>query len=155
LHGLHAAHEATDEQGSPLEIVHRDVSPQNILVGADGLARVLDFGVARAIGRLSSSSDGRIKGKLAYMSPEQLRAEAVDRRTDVYAVGVVLWEALAGTRLFAGCDSGEVIARVLAGHVPNLRDVGVRVSDDLQAVVRTALDYEPGRRFSSAREMAR
>ena len=85
--------------GEPLGIVHRDVSPQNILVGTDGVARVLDFGVAKAAGRVQTTRDGQIKGKLAYMAPEQLRGEHVDR-ADVYAAGVVLWEALTGRRLF-------------------------------------------------------
>jgi len=90
LHGLHAAHEATDERGNPLRVVHRDMSPQNILVGADGVPRVLDFGIAKAAGHSQHTREGQLKGKLSYMSPEQLRAEGVDRRTDVYAAGVVL-----------------------------------------------------------------
>src|SRR5580692_3839687 len=102
LLGLHAAHEATDDRGEPLSIVHRDVSPQNVLVGVDGIARVVDFGVAKAAGRLQSTRDGQVKGKAAYMSPEQLRGDGVDRRSDVYACGVVLWEMLTGQRLFAG-----------------------------------------------------
>ena len=101
LHGLHAAHEARDERGEPLGIVHRDVSPQNVLVGVDGVARVLDFGIAKAAGRIQTTRDGQLKGKLAYMSPEQLRGE-VTRTTDVYAAGVVLWEALTGRQLFVG-----------------------------------------------------
>src|SRR3954467_5396427 len=96
LHGLHAVHEAKDERGLPLEVVHRDVSPQNILVGSDGVARVLDFGVAKAAGRAHGTQDGRIKGKFGYMPPEQLHGEVLDRRADVYAAGVVLWEALVG-----------------------------------------------------------
>ena len=91
LYGLHAAHEAVGEDGVPLEVVHRDVSPQNIIVGVDGVARVVDFGVAKAVGRLQTTTDGRIKGKIAYMPPEQLRGRPVDRRADVYAPrGVVL-----------------------------------------------------------------
>src|SRR5580693_1163797 len=101
LQGLHAAHEARSERGEPLGIVHRDVSPQNILVGTDGLARVLDFGVAKAAGRLQTTRDGQLKGKLSYMAPEQLRSEAVTRNADTYAASVVLWEVLTGERLFA------------------------------------------------------
>src|SRR5262249_6584021 len=85
LQGLHAAHDARDERGKALGIVHRDVSPQNILVGSDGLARVLDFGVAKAAGRCQTTRDGRLKGKLSYMAPEQLCGEAVTRKTDIYA----------------------------------------------------------------------
>ncbi|MCL2447368.1 MAG: serine/threonine protein kinase, partial [Polyangiaceae bacterium] len=102
LQGLHAAHEARDERGVPLHIVHRDVTPQNILVGADGVARLLDFGVAKAAGRAQTTQDGQIKGKLAYMAPEQLMSAGVTRETDLYAASVVLWEMLAGERLFTG-----------------------------------------------------
>src|SRR5579859_759387 len=102
LHGLHAAHEAKSEIGQPLNIVHRDVSPQNVLVGIEGTARVLDFGVAKAIGRVQTTREGQIKGKLAYMPPEQLHGGRVTRQADVYAAAVVTWETLTGARLFAG-----------------------------------------------------
>jgi serine/threonine-protein kinase len=117
LRGLHAAHEAKNEQGEPLGIVHRDVSPQNVLVGIDGQARVLDFGVAKAAGRLQTTRDGKLKGKLAYMSPEQLRGKAIDRRTDIFAASVVLWEALVGRRLFRGDNEGAIITQILEGAV--------------------------------------
>ena len=100
LHGLHAAHEATTETGQALNVVHRDVSPQNIMVGVDGVARVLDFGIARATVRLENTREGIVKGKLAYMAPEQLGGVVVDRRAAVYAATVVLWEMLTGKRLF-------------------------------------------------------
>src|SRR6185369_14610263 len=102
LHGLHAAHEAKDEQGAPLSIVHRDVSPQNVLVGTDGVARVLDFGVAKAAGRIHQTREGSVKGKLPYMPPEQMRGGEISRKTDVYAAAVVLWECLTGEWLFDG-----------------------------------------------------
>ena len=102
LHGLHAAHEAKNEHGEPLGIVHRDVSPQNVIVGIDGVARVLDFGVAKAVGRLQSTREGQLKGKLSYMAPEQIRSGQVDRRTDIYAASIMLWEALVGKRLYDG-----------------------------------------------------
>jgi serine/threonine protein kinase len=92
LTGLHAAHEARDEGGAPLDIVHRDVSPQNVLVGVDGVPRVVDFGVAKAAGRLHTTEEGQIKGKLAYMAPEQLTMARLDRRVDVFAAAAVLWE---------------------------------------------------------------
>ncbi|MEQ9319388.1 MAG: serine/threonine-protein kinase [Polyangiaceae bacterium] len=91
LRGLHAAHEVTDMDGTKLELVHRDVSPQNLFVGADGVTRVLDFGIAKASSRSQVTRDGQVKGKLAYMAPEQIRSEPADRRVDVFATGVVLW----------------------------------------------------------------
>ena len=114
LYGLHAAHEALNERSEPLSIVHRDVSPQNIVVGSDGVPRVLDFGVAKAASRLVTTRDGKVKGKLAYMSPEQLMNGEVDRRADVYAAAVVLWEALVGARHFEADSSGGVVAKVLS-----------------------------------------
>jgi serine/threonine-protein kinase len=108
LYGLDAAHEATGPTGEPLGIVHRDVSPHNVMVGRDGVGRVLDFGIAKAASRISTQSDGgRIMGKLAYMAPEQLTREPADRRMDVFAVSIVLWELLTGERLFAGKSDTE------------------------------------------------
>jgi serine/threonine-protein kinase len=154
LHGLHAAHEAKGENGAPLGIVHRDVSPQNILLGADGTVRVTDFGVAKAAGRMQSSSMGQLKGKFAYMSPEQVLGRSVDRRTDIFAAGIVLWEILAGRRLFQGVTRDEVLARVVATAVPSLRDVAPEVPARLDEVVQCGLDPEPDQRFATAREFA-
>ncbi|MFS8065577.1 MAG: serine/threonine-protein kinase, partial [Byssovorax sp.] len=106
LAGLHAAHELTDGDGAPLEVIHRDVSPHNVLVGVDGAARITDFGIAHAAVRLSSTREGHLKGKLRYMAPEQLRGRKLDRRTDLYAAGAVLWEMLAGRCLVNGEDQG-------------------------------------------------
>ena len=117
LHGLHAAHEAKSERGEPLNIVHRDVSPQNILVGVDGIARVLDFGVAKAVGRIATTREGQIKGKLAYMAPEQLSGDN-SRQSDIYAAAVVLWEVLTGERLFQADNPGELLNLVLHRKVP-------------------------------------
>lgn len=155
LHGLHAAHEATSESGQPLSIVHRDVSPQNVLVGADGVPRVLDFGVAKAAGRMQTTRDGQLKGKLAYMAPEQLQSEAgVDRRTDVYAAGVVLWETLTRQRLFSGDNEGIVIRNVLERRVEAPSAVAAGVPPSLDAITLRALEREASRRFATAREMA-
>src|SRR5262245_60378789 len=112
LHGLHAAHEAKTPTGVPLDVVHRDVSPQNVLAGLAGLARLLDFGVAKASSQLPSTKDGRIKGKLAYMAPEQLMREPIDRRTDIFSASVVLWESLVGKRLFSGDSEGDTVTRI-------------------------------------------
>ncbi len=153
LRGLHAAHEATDERGQPLCIVHRDVSPQNILVGRDGVAHLLDFGVAKATGQLQTSRNGRIKGKVGYMPPEQARGAEVTRAVDVYAAGVVLWELLAGQPLFAGENEAAVLERVLFAEVkPPGRDGS---SSELDEVVMRAVDRDPERRFATARDMAR
>jgi eukaryotic-like serine/threonine-protein kinase len=113
LHGLHEAHEARGETGEPLGIVHRDVSPHNILVGTDGASRVLDFGVAKASQRIQTTHEGQLKGKLSYMAPEQVTNQPVDRRTDVYAAAVCLWEALTGTKLFQGGSEGAVVNQIL------------------------------------------
>ncbi len=154
LSGLHAAHEATSDRGTTLGIVHRDISPQNILVGADGLARVIDFGVAKAAGRLQTTGDGAVKGKIAYMAPEQIATGDVTRRADVYAMGVVLWEMLTGKRLFQGENEAALVAKVLAGvvhppsrHVPN-------TPAGLDLLVMTALATDPASRFGTAQEMA-
>jgi serine/threonine-protein kinase len=154
LDGLHAAHEATSEQGQPLGLVHRDVSPENVLVGADGVARVLDFGFARAAGRLHVSTEGVLKGKVAYMAPEQIVSDTTSRRSDVYAAGVVLWEALAGRRLFEGDTVGGLVGQMLLGDVEPPSRVAEGVPEALDAVVLCALSPIPEARFATARDMA-
>lgn len=154
LHGLHAAHEAKSERREPLNIVHRDVSPQNVLVGTDGVARVLDFGVAKAAMRVGSTRDNQMKGKLSYMSPEQLNGKAVDRRTDIFAAAVVLWETIVGKRLFDGADAGEIFAKVLATDIPQPKSLVPSVPDALNAVVMKGLERNPERRYQTAREFA-
>jgi serine/threonine-protein kinase len=155
LHGLHAAHEATSDRGTPLGLVHRDVSPQNILVGVDGVARVIDFGVAKAAGRLQSTGEGIIKGKVAYMAPEQLAGREVSRRSDICAMAVVLWEVLTGERLFkSDGDGGVVVGLVLAGAKdPPSRHVA-DLPRGLDALVMKGLAPDPAARFATAREMA-
>jgi serine/threonine-protein kinase len=154
LHGLHAAHEAKSETGKRLDIVHRDVSPQNVLVGTDGVARVLDFGVAKAAGRMQTTRDGQLKGKLSYMAPEQLQGGAVTRRADVYAASVVLWEALTGERLFKGDNEGNVLARVLEGQTPAPSSIVPGLPLELDRVVLRGLQRDPSNRYATAREMA-
>ncbi len=154
LHGLHAAHEAKSETGEPLGIVHRDVSPQNILVGVDGLARVVDFGIAKAAGG-EETRRGVLKGKAAYMAPEQIRVERLDRRVDVYAAAVVLWESLAGERLFVAETSPEVFEKILASTPrPLVSSRRKDVSAALDAVVARGLARAPDERFATALEMA-
>lgn len=166
LHGLHAAHEAKDERGCPLGIVHRDVSPQNVLIGTDGVPRVLDFGVAKAAGRMQTTREGQIKGKLSYMPPEQLRGAEVSRQTDIYAAGVMLWELVTGQRLFAGDNEGVIVAKVLEGRVEppsmvlarnratNVTDRDLRALASLDSTILRALSMKVEARFATAREMA-
>lgn len=120
LAGLHAAHETKDERGEPLGIIHRDVTPHNIVVGDDGVPRLLDFGIAKARSSAQVTRKGLMKGKLTYMAPEQFRGEKMTRRVDVYSVGVVMWELLTLRRLHAGRDDLEVLSTSMAGVVPSL-----------------------------------
>lgn len=154
LQGLHAAHEAKDERGLPLGIVHRDVSPQNVIVGVDGLARVLDFGIAKATVRVGTTRDGQIKGKLSYMAPEQLRAESLTREADIYAASVVFWEMITGQKLFAGDSEGVVIGKILQGDVPPLRKLVPDLPASVEAVTMRGVARDPAERYSTAREMA-
>jgi serine/threonine-protein kinase len=154
LHGLHAAHEAKSDRGEKLNLVHRDVSPQNALVGADGVTRLLDFGIAKAAGRLHTTRDGELKGKLAYMAPEQVRGGQVSARTDVYAASVVLWETLTGERLFTGDNEAEILDRVLHLEVARPTSIVPGLPAFLDVLVLRGLHRDPAERFSSAREMA-
>jgi hypothetical protein len=159
LQGLHAAHDVRDEQGDPLGIVHRDVSPQNVMVGTDGVARVLDFGVAKAAGRLQETGDsGALKGKIAYMAPEQITGGVVTRQTDVYAAAVVLWELFTGRRLIEGENDAQRAAKILASlnapvFVPPSK-YNPSVTPALDELVLKGLAWPPTSRFATAREMA-
>jgi len=164
LAGLHAAHETRDELGEPLHIVHRDVSPQNIMVGADGTARLLDFGVAKASMGAHVSRKGTFKGKLGYSAPEQIRGEAT-RQSDVYALAVVLWELLVGHRLHNRAQGeAELIAEIIAGKLPTLTEelapdrnfIGPyrwREIETIEPIVRKALDVKAKRRRETAAGM--
>jgi serine/threonine-protein kinase len=153
LGGLHAAHEAHDESGKPLNIVHRDVSPQNLIVGADGVARVLDFGVAKAATRLQETREGQLKGKIPYMAPEQLSGE-VSPRTDVYAAAIVLWETLTLQRLFKGETEAQVLHLVMTKEATPPSELNAEVPPALDAVVLKGLARDPQARWTTAREMA-
>lgn len=150
LHGLHAAHEATDERGEPLGIVHRDVSPHNILVGTDGVSRLVDFGVAKAAGRLSATRAGEVKGKLGYMAPEQLRGERVTRMADVYSAGVTLWELLTGRRMIVGDSEAELVLQSLSGNIPPPHQVATDVPERLSLAVARAIAPNPRDRYPTA-----
>jgi serine/threonine-protein kinase len=154
LFGLHAAHEALGEGGKAMDIVHRDVSPQNILVGEDGVAKVVDFGIARALLRNHTTEAGLLKGKLGYMAPEQLRFEAVDRRTDLYGAGIVLWELLTGRRLFAAETPADARNKVLGGTIPKPSSIVPSLPPELDHFIMQSLAADPGGRFQNARAMA-
>jgi serine/threonine-protein kinase len=155
LAGLHAAHEATDEQGRSLGVVHRDVSPANILVGADGIARLADFGVAKAAGRLQVTREGQVKGKIAYMAPEQVRGQPLGRAADIYGTAVVLWELLTGRRLFEGQRDAQVIEKILYGAIDAPAAIASSVPEPLNGVVLRGLTREPQGRFATAHDMMR
>ena len=163
LQGLDAAHEAKTERGVPLKLVHRDISPQNILIGRDGQARILDFGVARASVRLHTTQAGEVKGKIAYMPPEQLHGEEVGPATDVYAAAVVLWEALTGRRLFRASGDGALVVEVLEAKVEppshslaaDGDDARARLAEPLDAIVMRGLERSKDKRWQTARDFAR
>lgn len=150
--GLHYAHERKDEGGTPLDIVHRDVSPQNILLSYEGGVKIADFGIASA--NLFREEPGVLKGKTAFMSPEQARGERVDRRTDIYSLGVVFHELLAGRPLHTLEDEKELLQAVRSGQVEPPSTFARGVPSDLEAIVMRALERDPEARFQTARDMA-
>ena len=153
LEGLGAAHRLTDEKGRPLKLVHRDVSPHNILVGADGIARLTDFGVAKADERLASTRAGQFKGKLAYMAPEQASSGETDHRSDLFSIGVMLWESLTGRRLFKGDSRAATLNKLLGGTVTKPSMVW-RELEPFDEVVMKALSRDPDSRFQTAEELS-
>ena len=152
--GLEVAHSLQNDDGSPVGLVHRDVSPQNILVGVDGIARLTDFGIALAASRISASRPGTVKGKPSYMAPEQVRAERVDPRADIWALGVILWEVLAGRRLFVGTSETATMLKVTGMPIESPRVEVPALSEALARVCLRALERDPARRYTSARQMA-
>jgi serine/threonine-protein kinase len=154
VEGLHAAHELRALDGEPLELVHRDVSPSNILVDLHGVVRVADFGIARAVGRRTKTSTGLLKGKVGYMAPELLRFHKPDRRADLYSVGVVLYEILSGKRLYPGDEVSEVARRILDEPAPDLGGERNDVPDGLVELGFELLAKEPSLRPATAREVA-
>ena len=152
--GLHAAHELEDPAtGSPLNVVHRDVCPQNIMIGYDGIVRLMDFGVAKAAGQLAMTQPGTQKGKVPYMSPEQIRGRGIDRRSDVFALGIVLWESTVGHRLFKDESHLRSAARVLSGKVPKPSSIRSDYPAALEKIIMKALAPKPKHRFQTARDV--
>jgi serine/threonine protein kinase len=152
LAGLSHAHQLKDFDGTPFSIVHRDVSPQNVFVTYDGQVKLVDFGIAKAAGASSRTQEGMLKGKISYIAPEQARCEHVDARADLFAVGVMLWEALAGRRMITREDEMSVLARRMSGQDPPIRSVVERLSEELAQICDRAMAPSSEARFQSAKE---
>jgi serine/threonine protein kinase len=152
--GLEAIHEARRPGGERLDVIHRDVSPQNVLVGFDGIARVTDFGIAKALGRATPTTTGILKGKLGYFAPERLRFEELDRRADLFSFGVVLFEMLAGRRLYDGTDDVEVPRRILHEPAPDIADERDDAEPELVELLFQLLAKDPALRPPDARTVA-
>jgi serine/threonine protein kinase len=150
---LHYAHEQRDQHGNPLKIVHRDVSPTNVLVSYDGNIKILDFGIAKAAAGTHVTQAGMLKGKASYMSPEQCRAEPVDRRSDVFAIGILMYEMTTLTRLFRGDNELAILHQVLTGHVPPPSTRTERYPGDLERIVMRTLQNDPTQRYQTAFEL--
>lgn len=154
--GLHAAHELRGPKNEPLGLVHRDVSPQNILLGFDGIVRLTDFGIAKALGRnTTQTSTGLVKGKSGYLAPEQLKFKEPDRRTDLFAMGIVFFELLSGERLYAGQSLGEIAERILEEPPPDIFDVRDDVPANVVGLLFKLLAKAPNDRPKDARAASR
>jgi eukaryotic-like serine/threonine-protein kinase len=151
LSGLHHAHELADYDGTPLNIVHRDVTPQNVFVTYDGTVKVVDFGIAKAAGRVQETKAGIVKGKVRYMSPEQALGAEVDRRSDVFAAGIMLWEAVTGERFWRGHEDMSIVQHLLKGaYDPSPRSVVPSLSQELEAICRKAMAFSKEDRYPTA-----
>ena len=153
--GLHAAHELKDANGDLLHVVHRDVSPRNLFVTYDGAAQVVDFGIASARQRVHHTATGKLKGTFAYMAPEQLTADPIDRRVDIWALGVTLWEMLAVKRLFKGDTTANTVFSVMYDEIKSPSSDRSQVPKELGQIVLKALQRDPAKRYQTAREMGR
>lgn len=153
--GLSAAHERLDNFGNPSPIFHRDVTPQNILLGGNGTVKLTDFGLARATDRARMTAPDIIKGKVGYLAPEMTQAKQANARTDIYALGVVLWQALTGRRLFEGKDDIEIFIAASRGEIPPLSEMRPDVPQRFAAIVERALARDPEDRFRSALQLER
>jgi serine/threonine protein kinase len=153
LEGLHAAHNVRGDHGEPLDLIHRDISPHNILVGRDGLAKIVDFGVAKAASRMHQTAANEVKGKLTYMAPERITRKAVDRRVDIFSMGVVLWEVLAGRKRYEGASVEEIASKLLTTDAPPIATERSDVPAALDRVIRRATARSPDERYATAEAM--
>jgi serine/threonine-protein kinase len=151
--GLAYAHELTDNNGAALHIVHRDMSPPNVLVTKNGEVKIVDFGLAKANSQLEKSEPGIIKGKFSYLSPEAAMGQEVDARTDVFAVGIILWELLAGQRLFLGDTDFQTVKKVQAASVPSIATINRKVPAELEKIIAKSLARDPQQRYTTARDL--
>ncbi len=153
LAGLHHAHELADFDGTPLGVVHRDATPQNIFVTYDGQVKVVDFGIAKALDSSTETKAGVIKGKVPYMAPEQVHGDRVDRRADIFAMGVMLWEAVTGKRMWKKMSDIAILAKIASGEVPTLRETAPDADPELAAICDKALAFDESKRYATAAEM--
>jgi len=153
LLGLHYAHELTDYDGQPLQIVHRDVSPHNVVVTYDGQTKLLDFGIAKSEARSVETRAGVVKGKISYMSPEQARAKPLDRRADIFVVGILLWESMAASKIWEKATDMEVLHRLALGDMPDLRDVRPDTPEAILKIIKKAFHADPEGRYETAAQM--
>jgi len=153
--GLGYAHDAVDHSGQPLDIVHRDISPHNVLMTRFGEVKLVDFGLARASSHLTDEDEDIVKGKFGYLAPEVTRGQGADRRVDIFAAGILLWEMLAGKRLFHGATDLETFKLVQGAVIPDIRTLRSDVSPELYRVLTRALAADPNQRYPNAHEFAR
>jgi len=155
LAGLHAAHELKDDNGKSLHIIHRDVSPHNVLIGCDGRSHITDFGIAKAEDRIQVTRTHEVKGKLAYLAPERIDKRRICTvQSDVFSMAVVLWESFAGRRLFRGEEAVDILQEVMTAHIPTPKQIGVQIPQALDDVIARALSRDLETRYATAEEFA-